>query len=711
MDAIDSEQENTTISAELFGYILDDYYRGNLEYKQYYTQYNGREAIYFKNINVSQPIRFSLNPNKASKEYLIFSNCKISEIKYVGRGIKNLIIEGESKFDKILIEDCDDMQSIEIMDDSEIDRLSFFNYKADNFKVSNKAKLGKAVFARTFVKKVTLSDESKLDEIELSNESNIVEFELSTISKIQKIIISDKSKAFQFKVTNSYLDELLIIADSNIGKLLISNSTISKIEVTINSRIDEPSILEKAIISIFDINEHSIVGDFNINESEIRDLSITESTSGYFAADKSNIRHIIINLNSKTGYFMITGSQIGFFSIDDHSQMGNFYSSDKSICGNIWLSGASRTKSFFFENSSINTFNIHNVDVDNQIRITNCDTLEFTIGNINSIDEIKVNGGYIGIFKWESLKPTKIFLEKVKLQNIDFTMAVLPKNNVIQFNDCFVNLLKFDSTQNEGTLSFKNMANVIRIREYQLDKKGKYIIEDGKYIFKDKNSKAIITLQNSDLGRTSFIGCYFPNFRFEFFNSKLLEIFLAGTIMPTKIEVPEKHIEIGLEQQKLAYGQLKRIFENMGDSVKALNYKALELEAYRNILKTNKSGRQAELLNLWFMHYSSFYGTDWWRALKLLGAFSLVSYVGYCFMLGNSFGLDFELFVHKAVNIMEFINPLHKSNELMETVWPQYTNGYMVSLAFVWEQISRIIIGVLIYQTIQAFRKHGKPGI
>jgi hypothetical protein len=55
-----------------------------------------------------------------------------------------------------------------------------------------------------------------------------------------------------------------------------------------------------------------------------------------------------------------------------------------------------------------------------------------------------------------------------------------------------------------------------------------------------------------------------------------------------------------MRQKRLAFGQIKKIYQNMGDAVTASQYQARELETYRGITRD-----QSERINLWLNKWSN----------------------------------------------------------------------------------------------------------
>jgi hypothetical protein len=230
----------------------------------------------------------------------------------------------------------------------------------------------------------------------------------------------------------------------------------------------------------------------------------------------------------------------------------------------------------------------------------------------------------------------------------------------------------------------------------------------------DKTSEIRIT--NSDLGKANLIGCNLNEYeKFVFSNSKMLEVFIADTILPKKeriftIPIKTSLYEI-LEQRRLALSQFKKIYENRGDIVMATEYHADEMETYRECLKTSPvlpSGKErwnsrGERINLWLNRYSSYYGNNWLRAVIVTLSADVVLFSWYCRCLKFKLGSDTAKFWDLASYSFEFLNPIRKADFIKDV--PSTPQARAV------DYLSRIIMAYLVYQTIAAFRKFGKKSV
>jgi hypothetical protein len=254
------------------------------------------------------------------------------------------------------------------------------------------------------------------------------------------------------------------------------------------------------------------------------------------------------------------------------------------------------------------------------------------------------------------------------------------KDNFYHFSELKLDTLKFENFTNIGNIT---VAQIILTKD--------------------------LCFENSDLGKTTFIDCDFSKQRMFFSSSKITEIALAGTRLPgpTSIEIKQNKANVRnrLFQQKLALSQIKKVYQNMGDTVTAAEYQAHELETYRQSLD-----RGGEKFNLWLNKYSNNYGQSWSRAFVILLVGSLIFYSAYCIALG--FTMDFsvdglKLLGHNMSLFLEFLNPIRKSDFLPKALASKEEVNVNAAV-YIIDSLAKIFNAYLIYQFIAAFRKHGK---
>ncbi|MBK9510686.1 MAG: hypothetical protein IPO04_15120 [Cytophagaceae bacterium] len=157
------------------------------------------------------------------------------------------------------------------------------------------------------------------------------------------------------------------------------------------------------------------------------------------------------------------------------------------------------------------------------------------------------------------------------------------------------------------------------------------------------------------------------------------------------------------QKRKSIYSHLKKLYDQTGDSVKALEYQAKELEEYRKSI--NWGNRFWEKLNLSVNKITNNYGTNWALALLVTLVVNGFFFTIFSFSLGYLPGKNLNLFWELFSYSPEFLNPLRKA-EFIEKI-----DGKCVEYGN-WSRIidysARIFVTICVYQLIQAFRKYGK---
>ncbi len=215
-----------------------------------------------------------------------------------------------------------------------------------------------------------------------------------------------------------------------------------------------------------------------------------------------------------------------------------------------------------------------------------------------------------------------------------------------------------------------------------------------------------LTFENSDLGKTTFINCDFSEQEMIFDSSKINEIGLAGTNLPKPANIKvsgrsEAH------QKKDALGQLKKVYQNLGDAVTARDYQSEELNTH---LETSNPPL-GERITLFFNKHSNNHGQRMGQALLLLLGSTLLFYILYCRSLGFVFDLttgSFDVFWKNASYYFEFLSPFRKSNFIPEALLGAENVKEVPNMAIVIDSLSKIVNAYLLYQFIAAFRKFGK---
>jgi uncharacterized protein YjbI with pentapeptide repeats len=158
---------------------------------------------------------------------------------------------------------------------------------------------------------------------------------------------------------------------------------------------------------------------------------------------------------------------------------------------------------------------------------------------------------------------------------------------------------------------------------------------------------------------------------------------------------------------------IKNEFIKQNNKIEALKFHAKEMEAYKLELNENRIKKEENysFWDYWILklnRYSNNYGLSPATGIKFTLLVSLGWFILYFFSLKTypiTFSLDstiretFSSFGTVASHFMEFINPTHKANFIID-----YTGSWSIFIDY----FSRIFIGFGIYQLIQSFRKYGR---
>lgn len=225
-----------------------------------------------------------------------------------------------------------------------------------------------------------------------------------------------------------------------------------------------------------------------------------------------------------------------------------------------------------------------------------------------------------------------------------------------------------------------------------------------------QNDQKFIVIRSSNLGRTDFINCDFLNDIFEFNNSKISEIFVTETDFPKTVMI---NGSVSPTQAQLAFGQLHTAFQKQGDSIRALEYQAREVESHYQLLSWFNKGFpyiNSDKLNLWFNKWSNNFGRYWMRGVLFTFCTGILFF--YFLILSTkeySFGFPISFDPNFVASYLRFLNPF-RFREL-ETLFTFSNNQLVINItywSYVWDFLGRVFITYGFYQTIQAFRRYGR---
>ncbi|MFN0174040.1 MAG: hypothetical protein ACKVU0_05280 [Saprospiraceae bacterium] len=466
--------------------------------------------------------------------------------------------------------------------------------------------------------------------------------------------------------------------------LILSNCSLSNCELS-NAKARTIVIQQNSTIEGLKIQD-STIGDVMIEDSQTGSVEIITSKTGRFRIEDSKI----------AGYLNVSESITESFDIIN-STVENFLIRRKSIIRNLWfvnskaeefkIIGSKAIVLCFKKKSKITKTQVYHSDIE--------------------LIEVSLES-FIGLFQCSlSLRgPVLLLFTESSFGQIELNNSVFSEFTTMRLSDCLIVHLSIINFCNYGSIFFSNLKPLKRQPDFDS-------IKSDPAIYENETSRTIINLSGSDLGKAQFINCDLREFnRFEFSNTKMLDVFVAGSQMPNDsafcLPNNEKNPLKIAEQKRLAYGQFKKIYEARGDTAGSLPYLAFEMEAYRQQLQMEGWWKnRGELAMLWSNKLSTNYGVSWQRGLGVTFLAVIFFYSIFCYLIGyrfeNNSPDDVDRFWEVVSYAPYYLNPLRD----MDSVFLLPDKDFTPAARF-WDFISRIFVAYFVYQTIQAFRKLGK---
>ena len=450
-----------------------------------------------------------------------------------------------------------------------------------------------------------------------------------------------------------------------------------------------------------------IIDSCVFDDIEFEDCQFDDNS--YFFIEKTIMKNLLFRGSSKIGgmrFISSTFQDVSFFG----STIKNVFIGEKSEFASfdfMWASVASHVSIFSGTFKQLSVASNQRVGVSSipEIFILNADIDTFKLAGNTAIGKVTLRrGNYkqiiiksaevkefitnrITIFKGEP----PLIIEKIEFSGVGklmFNVSELKIKSVIfdkyyAQKECTFNIIDLEIDE----LKFKNYINF-----------GEFIFS--RLIMKDGTA---IEIDNSDLGKLTFLNSDIQNSNLTFNSSRITNIFVGGTEPPHQMNASRHEL-------RSLYGQFKKVYENKGDAVTANVFYSKEMNAYNDTLKLCRN--PGEKINIFLNKISTNHGQSWGRGLLSTLIACIGFYCIYLILLG--FKLDFSsgsgaMLFNLWSYFFEFINPVHKTDYIIEALSkskiPIKPN---IAFARFCEGFARIPIAYFIYQLIQAFRKHGK---
>ncbi|MEZ5017677.1 MAG: hypothetical protein R2800_11535 [Flavipsychrobacter sp.] len=450
------------------------------------------------------------------------------------------------------------------------------------------------------------------------------------------------------------LTSFFCIKYSTIGDCSISDSEVDLFNIY-NSETQNINILHSIINGFFFFT--STIGNFNITDSKIGDIITFGSTIGYHLFSNTKFKDIVIT-SCTTGYLKII---------------------EKAIVRTI----------------SIEKSEVPSISLYGEVCITSIELKDLTTqSNIFEMQDSSIRSLYLQLDKPYTVKVKKNeFPTGITILNIN--ESLFTSETYILISDIYINQLRVNSLINNGTIIFNNIKPV---KEVLINKN---ISKTNKEYNHSVHTKSQLSIKNSDLGNTQFIGCDLASFdKFEFKNSKMAQVFLADTSLPHRNKITTTGDANKNEQRHLALSQFKKIYEGQGDMVRAADFRAQEMEVYRSQLKPIKQFGTWLILSFSFL--TSNYGNSIWRPLFWLFC---VHYLLFMLALGfNAFDFDTLTNTQEITNGYYFLEQkVYAFFYLMSPLRKVYLFKYDWTILI--DLMMRVWSSYMIYNFIRASRR------
>lgn len=272
-----------------------------------------------------------------------------------------------------------------------------------------------------------------------------------------------------------------------------------------------------------------------------------------------------------------------------------------------------------------------------------------------------------------------------------------PQNSELNIGDA-----RFDS------FKLRNFRNIGKFKLYKIN-------------ILDNENGSLFQIDNTSIGNTDLQTISLTSFmKVKLFDNIFTDVTYTNMQWKEEIGVGEFN---GNDITKIAkkrdtYRVLKNVAHKNEDQPQALVFYAKEMQHHKDLTIRNrcsrkdfkryfmndvfcknesewlKNGRLTDIITLIFNEKTNNFGLNWWQPIYLLLIISLVFYSCLLFSLGDNYS-------HQHWNnVFEFMNPAHSTQFIANDKWTALT--YFIDLSY------RVFEGLLIYQTIVAFRKYSR---
>ena len=275
----------------------------------------------------------------------------------------------------------------------------------------------------------------------------------------------------------------------------------------------------------------------------------------------------------------------------------------------------------------------------------------------------------------------------------DFKLENLrnPPNAELNIGDCHFHNFELANFRNLGKFKLFKI-NIIKNKEKGID---------------ETKNNCEFNINNTSIGDTDFQSLYLDDFEtVRMFDNILSGIDYTNIKWKTEIKVGQfNDDDVELAKKRDTYRVLKNVAQKNNDAPQALEFYVEEMKNHRKITKSNNGIFSIDRMVLGFNYWTNNFGLNWWRPIWVLFLAGIVFYALLLLSLRLDWWFEFIPLQEETTkivgNFFVFLNPTHKIEFIgCKNSWGGFAYG--IDFAF------RLIEGLLIYQTIQAFRKYSR---
>ena len=347
---------------------------------------------------------------------------------------------------------------------------------------------------------------------------------------------------------------------------------------------------------------------------------------------------------------------------------------------------------------------VNNSIITNDWLLENCIIRRITINGLNGNHNINFTSGEVNNLDINNININSISFKGFVISN-GFKLTKLNKMLNLFIEGCSFNDYKLIITETSGAF--------ITISQCRMNNKGVFNINSGSFgypilLIDQCNFSHCIDITNTNHSKIRITNTVF-NELVVFSKKNPKNLIIENTSFQNGLMIPIGDI-YPLYVHSSVWCVLKNQALQSNDRIKALDYRKLEMDAYtRELFSKPKKCQEKTILIL--NKISNNHGLSWTRGLGFTLGIVLVFYYLY-YIAENNFHLCFNHisynnFKEFIINALQFLWLPEGINDLPKELKGS-KNWYSFIIMILSFFIGKILIAYGIYQTVAAFRKHGK---